>query len=52
MNSELYANAASAETTVTDFDVLSNGIKIRNLFSGNYIYAAYASNPFKNSLAR
>jgi hypothetical protein len=51
MNLELYPNAASAETTVTDFDVLSNGIKLRNLFSGTYIYAAFATNPFKNSLA-
>jgi hypothetical protein len=52
MNLELYPNAASAETTVTDFDVLSNGIKLRNLFSGDYIYAAFASTPFKNALAR
>jgi hypothetical protein len=39
-------------------DILSNGFKIRdsNIFnngSGNtLIYAAFAENPFKNSLAR
>ena len=39
-------------------DILSNGFKLRtsnatgNASGGNYIYLAFASNPFKYSLAR
>jgi hypothetical protein len=40
------------------FDLTSNGFKVRdsnqslNVSGGTYIYAAFAENPFKNSLAR
>jgi hypothetical protein len=53
----LAPNLSNAEFTLTVADVLSNGFKIRNSAStlngnGNtVIYAAFASNPFKNSLA-
>jgi hypothetical protein len=54
------SNANSAETdTRPSIDVLSNGFKIRktaddnwNNASANYIFAAFAEHPFKNSLAR
>lgn len=56
----LDSNANSAETdTRPSIDVLSNGFKIRktaddnwNNASANYIFAAFAEHPFKNSLAR
>jgi hypothetical protein len=57
---ENYSEAANGATTVA-IDGLSNGFKIRttNPASGeisfgtrNYIYMAFAENPFKNSLAR
>jgi hypothetical protein len=61
-NTQFFANAADAETPDNTFhliDFLSNGFKIRgaaqNLVNGNgqnYIYMAFAENPFKNSLAR
>ena len=49
-----YANASSAEQTTDGFDFLSNGFKWRNQASdcngsGNYIYAAFAQNPFVTS---
>jgi hypothetical protein len=50
------SNAEITDSFPTDF--LSNGFKIRNSGSGNnsngatYIYAAFAENPFKISLAR
>lgn len=60
MSSVLYPNVSDAEFTASsqDFDALSNGFKIRNssaamnASSGTYIYAAFASNPFRNSLAQ
>jgi len=60
MSSILYPNASDAEFTGSsqDFDALSNGFKIRNSSAamnasgGTYIYAAFSSNPFKNSLAQ
>ena len=58
MNLNLYANASTAEATVTRADVLSNGFKVRatgtwvNNNASTYIYMAFAENPFKNSLAR
>ena len=60
MSSVLYPDASDAEYTATtqDFDALSNGFKIRNSSAamnasgGTYIYAAFASNPFRNSLAQ
>ena len=54
----LFPNASNAETTPYYMDILSNGFKIKdsgssmNTSSGTYIYAAFAENPFKNSLAR
>jgi hypothetical protein len=57
-NSTLYPNGSFAEDTLTQIDLLSNGFKLRgtdntsNTSSGAYIYMAFASNPFKYSLAR
>ena len=59
----LLASDAGAENTTGtanawDIDILSNGFKIRNdggfdnASSATYIYAAFAENPFNNSLAR
>jgi hypothetical protein len=58
----LYANLADAQgngSPYLDIDILSNGFKIRGgnfgEINGNgntYIYAAFAENPFKYSLAR
>jgi hypothetical protein len=51
-------SSASEGTNVNAFDMLSNGFKLRtddNAFNQNaatYIYMAFASNPFKYSLAR
>jgi len=54
----LRPNSGAAETTDVDFDLLSNGFKMRGSGSGGnnsgstYIYMAFAENPFKYSLAR
>jgi len=54
----LYPNASTAETQAGGMDLLSNGFKLRdtgpsqNASGGTYIVAAFAENPFKNSLAR
>lgn len=56
----LYPNGADAESTSTAYatDILSNGFKMRNSYANlngsgiTVIYAAFAENPFKNSLAR
>ena len=58
----LFANLSNAEGNYSandGFDVLSNGFKLRepsnndiNQSGGTYIFAAFAENPFKNSLAR
>jgi hypothetical protein len=54
----LYPNLSNAEGAGETYDVLSNGFKPRststefNASGGTYIYAAFAENPFKNSLAR
>ena len=55
----LYADQSTAEVSSTRLmDFLSNGFKNRennadsNASGGTYIYAAFAENPFKNSLAR
>jgi hypothetical protein len=56
--SYLQADSSAAELTDNSFDILSNGFKCRlggnltNTNGGTYIYAAFAENPFKNSLAR
>jgi hypothetical protein len=49
---------ATGDATSAQIDVLSNGFKFRstgtgtNASAGTYIYAAFAENPFKYSLAR
>ena len=54
----LAANASAAEATFVYGDFLSNGFKLRattgdwNGSGGTIIYAAFAENPFKYSLAR
>jgi hypothetical protein len=54
----LLANTSGAEGTATVIDILSNGFKMRTASTGNngsgdnIVYAAFAENPFKNSLAR
>lgn len=58
-NLNLYPNLSVAEAADTpSLDFLSNGFKLRstasatNASGGTYIFAAFAENPFKNSLAR
>ena len=60
-NDQLFANSSSAEVSASGnqpIDILSNGFKIRgsspdqNENGSTFIYAAFASNPFKYSLAR
>jgi hypothetical protein len=52
------SNAESANESTVAFDILSNGFKLRTTGSAmngsgdTYIYMAFASNPFKYSLAR
>jgi hypothetical protein len=58
----LLTNTSDSESSAgfpyTTLDFVSNGIKLRNTAGGinasggTYIYAAFAENPFKNSLAR
>jgi len=54
----LFPNLSSAEDTSENFDLLSNGFKLRdstgtfNASGGTYIYAAFAENPFNSSRAR
>jgi hypothetical protein len=54
----LLANTSGAEGTATVIDILSNGFKMRIASTGNngsgdnIVYAAFAENPFRNSLAR
>jgi hypothetical protein len=57
----LSASEVATSTTENAIDFLSNGFKIRNNAAGvgytnssgqSYMYAAWAENPFKNSLAR
>jgi hypothetical protein len=55
---KLLPNASDAESTEVVIDFTANGFKIRVANTGNngsgntIIYAAFAENPFKNSLAR
>jgi len=58
-NLYLFADLSNAETAAGGgIDILSNGFKLRintpesNASGGTYIFAAFAENPFKNSLAR
>jgi len=52
------ANLSNAEEYYASIDILSNGFKLRNVDTGingsadTYIYACFAENPFKTSLAR
>jgi hypothetical protein len=54
----LLPNSASAEGTFANINVLSNGFQQTSTFGGDnasggaFIYIAFASNPFKNSLAQ
>ena len=54
----LAESSTSEDTSVSLIDILSNGFKLRNNYSSgnangnNYIYAAFAENPFKYALAR
>ena len=53
----LGANASAAESSLAQFDLLSNGFKLRSSNSNNasgqtIIFAAFAEHPFKLSLAR
>ena len=54
----LYPNLSNAEDVSHPSDFLSNGFKLRstgadsNASGGTFIFAAFAENPFKNSLAR
>jgi hypothetical protein len=57
VNANLFPNTTGAESVPSgEVDFLSNGFKFRSSsfsISGvTYIYAAFAENPFKNSLAR
>jgi len=57
-NNVLKPNLANAESTLTGFDLLSNGFKARGTDSENngsgdtYIYAAFAESPFQYARAR
>ena len=55
ISEQLEPNLSNAGSTVTTLDVLSNGFKMRTSSDPNasqtYVYAAFAANPFTNSLA-
>jgi hypothetical protein len=54
----LYPNLANAESSNDLADLISNGVKLRNTWTGantsggTYIYAAFAENPFNTARAR
>jgi hypothetical protein len=54
----LFADLSDAETTGENFDILSNGFKLRatpswgNVSSSTYIYFAVAESPFNYARAR
>jgi hypothetical protein len=58
LNLDPGSSAAENSNAAWSVDAVSNGFKIRttdtsfNASSGTYIFAAFAENPFKNSLAR
>jgi hypothetical protein len=58
LGEKLFPNSSNPASSAVDLDITSNGFKIRstdtnfNASGGNYIYAAFAENPFKFSLAR
>jgi hypothetical protein len=49
MNNIIDANTSAAERNANIWDATANGMKLRIALSGDFIYAAFASNPFKNS---
>jgi hypothetical protein len=57
VNLTLYPSGSDAESTNQAVDFVSNGFKLRDVSGGvngsggTYIYAAFATNPFKQSLA-
>ena len=56
VSSDLYVDLANAEDSSWTINVTANGFQLTstgamNASGGTYIYAAFASNPFKNSLA-
>lgn len=58
VDNQIYANLAQIDPPSATFDILSNGFKLRssdsnrNANGSTIFYAAFAENPFKNSLAR
>ena len=54
-NHRLQADANAAEADPSDYDLLSNGFKLRftsgnvNADGGEYVYAAFAESPFVSS---
>jgi len=52
MNNILDANSSGAERNDNIWDATANGMKLRIALSGDFIYMAFAENPFKQSLAR
>jgi hypothetical protein len=52
MNNILDANTSGAERNDNIWDATANGMKLRIALSGDFIYAAFAENPFKNANAR
>jgi len=51
-NDPLWANLGDQEGTTDIADILSNGFKMRDGATGDYIYAAFAEHPFNTSRAR
>ena len=57
-NSILFANLSSNQLSTYSIDILSNGFKVRdtdaeiNINNDTYVWAAFASHPFKTSRAR
>jgi len=58
VDKRLYLDTTNTESTGSDIDFLSNGVKMRmtdsgmNTSGGKYIYLAFAESPFKNARAR
>ena len=58
VSAQIYPNTSDAESSVGTLDILSNGFKLRytggygNDSGQTYVFAAFAENPFKYSLAR
>jgi hypothetical protein len=58
VDKRLYLDSSNSESTGSDIDFLSNGVKMRmtdsgmNASGGTYLYLAFAELPFKNARAR